>query len=188
MRTKLPLLSSLLLAFAGCEKPATPPAPTPTQESAKTKLDACELITKEEVESIVGLPITETKSSQTSDRGFRVWQCFYTAADFSKSVSLAVTQQDPKLPDKGSPKDLWRKIFARSQAEQKKDRNEEEKSPPPKKIDGIGDDAYWTGTVSGTLYVLGKNAFVRISVGGLDNEETKLNKSKALAEKALPRL
>jgi hypothetical protein len=37
----------------------------------------------------------------------------------------------------------------------------------------------------GALYVLKKDSFNRISVGGSDNEETNIKKSKALAEKAL---
>jgi hypothetical protein len=60
---------------------------------------------------------------------------------------------------------------------------------PPKKIDGIGDEAYWTaGRIGGALYILKDDTFIRISVGGRDKEETKIDKSKALAEKALRRL
>jgi hypothetical protein len=35
---------------------------------------------------------------------------------------------------------------------------------------------------------LKKDAFIRVSVGGSDSEEVKIDKSKALAEKALSRL
>ena len=73
--------------------------------------------------------------------------------------------------------------------EQDRVRGEEEKSIPPKKIDGVGDEAFWIGNrVGGALYVLKKDAFIRISIGGPDNEESKIKKLKALAEKALPRL
>ena len=67
----------------------------------------------------------------------------------------------------------------------------EEEHAPPKKISGVGDEAFWFGSrVGGALYVLKgeKDLFIRISVGGADNEETKINKSKALAQKALKRL
>ncbi len=65
----------------------------------------------------------------------------------------------------------------------------EEKRVPPKKIEGLGDDAYWVGTrVGGTLYVLKKGAFIRLSLGGPDSQEMKIEKSKKLAEKALGRL
>jgi hypothetical protein len=38
------------------------------------------------------------------------------------------------------------------------------------------------------LYVLKHDAFISISVGGPDNEQTKIDKSRAPAEKALPPL
>jgi hypothetical protein len=38
------------------------------------------------------------------------------------------------------------------------------------------------------LYVLKGDAFIFINLGGADSEETKLEKSKALAQKALQRL
>jgi hypothetical protein len=38
------------------------------------------------------------------------------------------------------------------------------------------------------LYVLKGGAFISVSVGGPDKEEKKIDKSKALAEKALQRL
>ena len=60
---------------------------------------------------------------------------------------------------------------------------------PPKKIGGIGEEAFWSGgRFGGALYVLKGDLFIRISVGGPDNEETKIEKSKTLAQKALDRL
>jgi hypothetical protein len=186
------------------EKRATT-QPVTRQESGQAKFDVCGLIKNEEIEAIQGAPIKETKSSARSDGAFRVSQCFYTAAEFSKSVSLAVTQRDPESSVKRGPKDFWKETFGRYTGEEKeregdkekreslrdqaRARGEEEASTPPKKIDGIGDEAYWTGNrFGGALYVLKKDAFIRISVGGPDNEETKINKSKAIAQKALQRL
>ena len=60
---------------------------------------------------------------------------------------------------------------------------------PPRRIDGLGDAAFWTNNpVGGVLYVLKGEVFIRLSVGGPDKPEIKLAKSKALAEKVLPRL
>jgi len=42
--------------------------------------------------------------------------------------------------------------------------------------------------MGGALYILKDDTFIRISVGGPDKEETKIDKSKALAEKALRHL
>ena len=208
MHTKMfvSLLCSLPLALAGCEKRATTQSTdSGGQEPGQARFDACGLLAKEEIEAIQGSPIKETKSSARSDADFRISQCFYTAAEFSKSVSLAVTQSDPHSSAKRSPKDFWKKTFGRFEGEAKESeddrekkeslrdqargRDEEETSVPPKKIDGIGEDAYWTGNrFGGALYVLKKDAFIRISVGGPDKEETKIDKSKALAQKALERL
>ena len=46
-------------------------------------------------------------------------------------------------------------------------------------------EAFWT---AGSLYVLRKDAFLRLSIGGSDSEETKLEHAKALAAIALKRL
>jgi hypothetical protein len=66
---------------------------------------------------------------------------------------------------------------------------DEEKGRPPKKVEGIGDDAYWIANrVGGALYVLKNDVFIRISVGGPESEDAKINRCKALAEKALSHL
>jgi len=200
------LLCSLLLMLAGCEKrAATQSITNASQESGQVKFDVCGLIEKGEIEAIQGSPIKETKSSARSQGDFRISQCFYAAAEFSRSVSLAVIQRDPDHPAKRGPKDFWKETFDRYSGEQeehegdKEEREslrhqagaggEKEKSAPPKKIDGIGDEAYWSGSrFGGVLYVLKGDAFISVSLGGPDNEETRINKSKALAQKTLQRL
>ena len=116
MRAKLwiALVCGLLLVVAGCKKRETsPPVPRSSEESNRTQVDVCGLLTKEEVEAIQGSPIKETKSSARSDTAFRVSQCFYSATEFSRSVSLAVMQRDPGPPATGSPKDFWKERFGR---------------------------------------------------------------------------
>jgi len=203
----LVLLScSLIAVSAGCKKDeATQRASSAKQESNRAEFDVCALITKQEIEAIQRSPIKETKSSVRSDAGFRVSQCFYTAEDFSKSVSLAVTQRDPTSSGERSVKDFWNETFGRFTDEEKESnagkeergrlreqprREGEEKAfIPLKKIDGLGDDAFWSpNPVGGAIYVLKKDVFIRISIGGHDNEEGKLDKSKALARMAIDRL
>ena len=208
------LLCSLLFALAGCEKHAATQPSSESQvarspvnyESGQAKFDVCGLIKNAEIEAVQGSPVTETKSSGHSDGGFRASQCFY-AATSNNSVSLAVTQSDPDSSAKRSPRDFWKETFGRYTGEEKEReedkvkreslrdqthaRGEEEAPALPKKISGVGDEAFWFGSrVGGALYVLKKekDVFIRISVGGADNEETKINKSKALAQKALERL
>ena len=48
---------------------------------------------------------------------------------------------------------------------------------------------FWSGNrVGGALYVLKNDVFIRISVGGPDNEAGKIDKSRALAQKVLEHL
>jgi len=200
------LSCSLIAVSAGCKKnEATQRVSSAKQESDKAEFDVCALITKQEIETIQGSRIKETKSSVRSDAGFRVFQCFFTAEDFSKSVSLAVTQRDPNSSGERSVKDFWNETFGRFTDEEKESnagkeererlreqprrKGEEKAFIPPKKIDGIGDDAFWSpNPVGGAIYVLKKDVFIRISIGGHDNEEGKLDKSKALARIAIDRL
>ena len=196
----LVLLVCSLMAFGvGCKKRETPkPVPKTSSELDRAQGDVCRLITSEEIGAIQGSPIKEPKGSTRSENGLRVAQCFYTAAEFSKSVNLAVIQKDPDNSARRSPKEFWEEKFgrfsgdeeARDKSGQESEREEErEKMIPPKQIDGIGDQAYWVSNrFGGTLYVLKGDAFISIGLGGTDDEETKLKKSKVLAQKALQRL
>jgi len=187
---------ALVVSFAGCKKSKTDSA-----VSKNPKIDACTLITGEEVQAIQGSPITDTKGSEQSDGSFRVAQCFYNAETFNKSVSLAVTQSDPASPKARSPKDFWKDTFGRYEGATKLEDADEEKKKslremeeekgqrPPKKLKGIGDAAFWTANrVSGVLYVLKGDVIIRVSVGGPESEDAQINRCKALAEKALSRL
>jgi len=210
------LCCSLLLVVTGCKKTATANRSSSSQASAtpaseKSGLDVCGLITKEEIEEIVGSPLKNTKSSESSSEGLRMSQCFYTAAEFSKSVSLAITQSDPDSATKRSVNEFWKETFGGYDKDGKRDekesdddkekkqslknqsgeRGEEKEVVPPKKIAGIGAEAFWSGSrVGGALYVLRKqkNAFIRLSIGGADKEEIRIEKSKKLAQKAMDRL
>jgi len=199
----VPLFCFLLIASPGSKKRETPqPVPRASQESNQAQIDVCGLLTKEEIEAIQGSPIKETKSSAHSDAGFLVSQCFYTAAEFARSVSLSVTQRDPSSLDGRDPKTFWGETFGHygkdkkesetgNSGERARPRSEEgeKESVPPKEFEGIGKEAFWASSrFGGILYVLKGDAFISISLGGSDNEERKLQKSKALAEKALKRL
>jgi hypothetical protein len=160
--------------------------------------DACSLISKEEVESIQEASMNNAKSNEQSDGVFRVSQCFYTAAEFSKSVSVALIRKDPDRETARSPKEFWKEKFGHSGGDAKETDKVREQTEPgaekeeavlPKKINGIGDEAFWiSNRFGGILYALKGDAFISISLGGMDDEETKLRKSEALAEKALHRL
>src|SRR5262249_27536553 len=137
------LLATLAVS---CQKSKTTSAP-----SKRPNIDACRLITNDEVGAIQGSSIKDVKASEQSDGRFRVAQCFYNAETFNKSVSLAVTQGDPASPTARNPKEFWKETFGRyeGKAEERegdeekreslREREQEEKGVPPKKIEGVGD-------------------------------------------------
>jgi len=200
----------LLVLLTSCKRSvstvsSTPP-PQPVAPSARQiqVIDACGLITKEEVGSVQTTAISDAKSSEVSDGVYLISQCYYASTGPNLSVSLAVTQIDPKSPTGRSSRERWKQTFGRfdnamdaerKEEEEKKEQKgagqgeKEEKMTSPKKIEGVGEEAFWSGNrFGGALYVLKGDVFIRISVGGADNEETKIEKSKTLAQKALGRL
>jgi hypothetical protein len=205
-----PALLCLTVALSsGCRKTQSAREQPINREPGAAQFDVCGLIQAPEMENVIGSPVKETKGSGRSDEGLRVTQCYYLAGDPSKSVSLAVTDRDPAVSTNRGANEYWEQTFGRyekdeetkeSDADKAKKESlrehgrgdkEEEEARPPKKISGIGDEAFWSGNrVGGALYVLkkSKGAFVRVSVGGADGEEKKIEKSKALASKALDRL
>src|SRR5881394_2576780 len=196
----LPLL--VVLVCAGCNKPqrSTSGSPTPAQGSPtnqivplppEPRIAPCSLITNEEVGAIQHATITDAKSSAGVSAGMLMSQCYYNAREPNMSVSLAVIEHNPQDVSAPNAKSYWTESFRRlagDESDEEKPGERKEKRVP-KRLDGIGQEANWSGNrFGGALYVLAKDAIVRISVGGPDNEETKIEKSKALAQKALSRL
>jgi hypothetical protein len=202
MRTAfLAIILCSTLGFGGCKRQATSSGP----EQATGKLaEACSLLTAQEIQDIQGAPVKDSKSSERADGRFHISQCYFAADPSHRSVSLTVTQLGAGNSDRTAVKDLWRQNFThraeegketeaerekRKSLSEQKQRGEEEEGPPLKKIDGTGDEAYWAGSrVGGALYVLKGDAYIRISLGGPDTEEAKIEKSKKLAQKAIARL
>jgi hypothetical protein len=171
---------------------------SPAEKASPPKFDPCSLIQKKEVESVQGASVKETKASERADGDFRMSQCFYTAAEFSQSINVTVFKKHPE-PGKRSPTEFWKHTFDRyadeetrekkEEKEAKQGRESEEEGAPPRKVPRLGDDAYWVpNRFGGSLYVLKKDAILLISIGGTDPEEVKIDKSKKLAAKAVPRL
>lgn len=175
------LATSLVVILCACKE----------RRAIAVTRDACSLVSKEEVGSVQASPVTDMKSSERSDDLFRVSQCFYVTAESNKSVNLALVQERTDQKNNRGPKNFWKEKFDPYQDEEPKTKSgdEKEQGAAPKKIEGLGDDAYWVGNrFGGMLYVLKGDAFISIGVGGTDDEDTKLKKSKALAKKALQRL
>ena len=172
----------------GEQKPETASGTDAGGTAAKT--DACNLITKAEIEAVQGEAVSATKSSSRSSGAFAISQCFYTVATFNKSVSLELTRSNPTSANQSKLKDFWKQRFhmKADQEEDEKEGEKEKEAEKPRPVSGVGDEAFWTGnSKAGALYVLKNNAFIRISLGGADDQTVKINKAKMLAQKALGR-
>ena len=204
---------SLLLFCGGCKKAqqtSSTSTPSPVQQKTGAQsgrvepaIVACNLITTGEVAAIQGATITDAKSSAGVSGGMLMSQCYYNAREPNMSVSLAVIENNPQDASAPDAKSYWTESFRgltgdesheEKPGEKKEKRDgvegeEKEKRVPPKRLDGIGKEAYWSGNrFGGALYVLAKDAIVRISFGGPGSADDKLAKSKALAQNAMSRL
>lgn len=205
----------LFTAAANGQTPASS-QPSPTASARARLIDAGTLLTKEEVAGVQGCAITNAESSAGQSGQFSLTQCYYTAAEPDRSVSLALMQTAPGDPAHHTAKQGWHETFDRYAKPDNDDKEEEEREKreeaekktaapkaqahdeeeretehenPPLRIDNLGDAAYWTSNqIGGVLYVLKGEMFIRISVGGRDKPDDKLAKSKALAVKALARM
>lgn len=186
MRVQLMLLVLSSILFS---------APTP----AKVKPEACALITRSEIETMQGEPVVQMKSSRPAREGLFVSQCFYSLATPAKSVSLEVIRVDTDSPSSQDPRKEWNKFFHAEENDalapdspkspkQGTEREGEKESAKPQRISGLADEAYWMESKGiGALYVLKGNNYLRISVGGPDENSVRLEKSKRLVRKALRR-
>ncbi len=72
---------------------------------------------------------------------------------------------------------------------QKPEYEGEEEARKPRRIEGLGEEANWVGTpITGALYVLQGDNFVRISIGVVGEESVRIEKSKILARAVVKRL
>jgi hypothetical protein len=199
VRLQFTILATLLgLAAASCSKPkplvssaqpspappsASQPSATPSSSGTDAGGDACTLLTTEEIQAVQGEAFKNTKPTEKTSAGLSVAQCYFELPTASNSVVLTVTRP---APGGRSPAENWKEIFHREKASEKKEEGEEKE---PLKVEGIGDEAFWTGNrVGGALYVLKGNSYIRISVGGAGDQTQKVAKSKTLAESVLKRL
>lgn len=205
-----PTISILLCGFlfSTASLPASQAPGSSLQKSAKVpedassgkNVDVCALVNSAEIEAVQGEPIKETKPSVQQSSNFLMSECFFGTGTSNKSVSLALAAPDPARPSALTPREFWRKQFhppepveeekpVAGKAPKKAEVDREEELRKPRPIDGLGEEAYWVGNpISGALYVLKGNSFLRISVGGVREESARMEKSKALARAALKRL
>jgi hypothetical protein len=171
---------------------ANAPATNPTAAADANAFDVCGLLTSDDIKAVQGEAVRESKPSRRAGTDFAVSSCFYATPTFTKSVSLEVTR---KGASSRSVREFWKANFAAAldKREQKNERRKKQGKPqagePARPVAGIGEEAYWISTnANSTLYAFKNDTLVRISIGGMDTEQARMQKIKTLAEKALARL
>ncbi|MFN2454051.1 MAG: hypothetical protein ABR577_07500 [Pyrinomonadaceae bacterium] len=154
---------------------------------------ACTLLTSSDIEAVQGEIVKDAKATILSNGGFNISQCFYTLPTFFKSVSFEITRGAAGAKNQNELREVWESKFGRDAGKKDKDREEEEERESeghrPERVNGVGREAFWVAGRSGALYVLtNKNAYLRISIGGNESDQTKITKTKTLAQQAIKRL
>jgi len=153
---------------------------------AQRHRDPCRLLTDAEVRAVQGHAPTRKISSEQPAGSFRFTQCFYRTAELSSSVSVAlgIPVTDSK---RSGPRDYWQAQFRREERDEREE--SDEKKQEPRRLAGLGDEAFWVGDpVTGALYVLRGEVFLRVSVGGSADQSQKIKRARTLAIYALKRL
>jgi Protein of unknown function (DUF3558) len=216
MNPRLSVIVLCLIFLASCNSKETGSTTSSTSNSAansstspaannttavKSKVDPCSLLTSDEIKAVQGEAFANAMRSDRQDGDFIVGQCYYTLPTSVNSVVVNVTTAKGTA-GAPNPRDFWEGTFGKEAGEEN-DRDKKPKKPEagerreeegeeaakPEKVNSLGDEAFWIGSrVGGALYVLKKDLFFRISVGGAGDEKAKLNKSRTLAQNVLKRL
>ncbi|HWK12117.1 MAG TPA: hypothetical protein VNR64_18790 [Vicinamibacterales bacterium] len=160
-----------------------------SQRPAPT-IDACALVSSDDVGRILSAEIKSTRPVTETARGVLLYQC-YVSTGTARSISIAVAGPMKTASRTVTPRQFWREQFHRSgrastERGRRRDTDDERGVRP---VRGVGDEAFWSGTrVGGALYVLHGDTFIRVSVGGIQDERERIEKSRQLAAAALDRL
>ena len=171
---KIPLvvLGIFLIAFA-------------ERVEAQRERDPCRLLSDAEIRATQGHAPAQKIPSEQPAGSFRFTQCFYRTPEYTNSVSVAVGVPLETDRKRSGPRQYWQQQFhAKVSAAPGRKKKE-----PPRRVAGLGEEAYWVGDpMTGALYVLKGEVFLRVSVGGPPNQAVKIKRATALASHALKRL
>ena len=153
--------------------------------NAQRHRDPCLLLSDAEVRAVQGHAPEQKLPSEQPGGSFRLTQCLYRTAEYTSSVSVAVGIPIETDTKRSGPRQYWQQQF-HPQVSGKPGRKKKE---PPKPVAGLGDEAFWVGDpMTGALYVLKGEVFLRLSVGGPPDQALKIKRARALASHALKRL
>ena len=152
---------------------------------AQRHRDPCQLLSDAEVRVVQGHAPARKIPSEQPAGSFQFTQCFYRTPEISSSVSVAIGVPLARDSKRSGPRHYWETQFKEEITPTEDGKKEE----PPRPVSGLGDEAFWVGDpVTGALYVLKGEVFLRLSVGGPPDQAQKIKRAKALAVYALKRL
>ncbi len=166
-----------------------------TTTNANPALDACALLKPGDGTAVLDEPLQQHPAKSASiavatpasaDSGARSLRAFWRSQFHSPPK-----QEEERRP--ASHKTPAESAFSSSREAREtgppSESEAEEDARKPRPVPALGEEAFWVGNpVSGALYVLQGNLFLRISVGGVPKESTRIAKSKSLASAILRRL
>jgi hypothetical protein len=152
---------------------------------AQRHRDPCRLVSDTEMRAVQGHAPAQKIPSEQPAGSFQFTQCFYRAPDVASSVNVAVGVPLKTDSKRSGPRNYWQAQFNGKV----KSAPGKKKKEPPMPVAGLGAEAFWVGDpVTGALYVMKGEVFLRLSVGGPPDQTGKIKRAKALAFHALKRL
>jgi hypothetical protein len=155
------------------------------QSAGSLKMSHCLFLTRNFAKS-ASLDVATPAAGESSARSLRAfWRNQFHSPPKHEEDKRHSSRKIPARASFSSSRDAQRADSPANESE-----NEEEaESGKPRSMPGVGEEAYWVGTpLTGALYVLQGNLFLRISVGGLPKESVRIAKSKLIANAVLARL
>ncbi len=140
----------------------------------------------------VNVELIRTAEGSSADALKQFWrQRFHPAAVEARERERERKEEDEREHERELKRERERgqvREGGHKEKEKEKEGDEEEEARP-QRVAGLGEEAYWSGNrITAALSVLGKNAVVRISVGGPEGQDEKIKKASALARKLLKQL
>jgi hypothetical protein len=143
------------------------------------ELDACGLLSPTEIEAIQGEAPARSKGSQHPEENLVRSQCYWSLATHTRSISLEVTHGTSDAVGQ-----RWNHFFHGEAAPKAGG-----KTGAPRPVQGLGLEAFWAGNAEvGGLYVRTGDVFLRLAVGGGEDDDERIQRTSALARHILSRL
>jgi hypothetical protein len=161
-----------------------------TQATGKMNMSQCVFVTQNFAKS-ASLAVATPGAEDSGGRNLRAfWRNQFHSPRKQEEERRPASIKTPAKSAFTSPREAPEsEAVPYSEADRESDSEAEDDARKPRPISALGEEAYWVGSpLAGALYVLQGDLFLRISVGGIPKESTRIAKSTSLASAILPRL